>query len=120
MPYNSQRVLYDGSGNNPIPQYYNQDQDKYEPNKGMAGGASSHALGTIAYDSWEGNANITKTFSKACVGLFLANDGTGDVIVSINSLSFKIKAGETFAMKFEPFTTLQITTSSAYRAIVGR
>ncbi len=119
MPYNTRRVAVDFDGK-PIPQYYDESLDSYEVNKGLSGGASAHVIGTLLHDSWEGNSNVTKNFTKLCTGLYLKNDGSGDVTVTINTKTIKVKSGESFAMRFEQFSTLTINTTSAYRAIVAR
>lgn len=119
MATNTRRIKTDFDGK-PIAQGFNIDIDDFEPSQSLAGGASSHVLGSIIHDTWSGSANITKNFTKLCVGFSLKNDGSTDVTVTINTLTFVVKGGESFNGNFEPFSSLTITTTSAYRALVAR
>lgn len=72
--------------------------------------------GTVVKDTWSGNANITKTFTAPRNTLLIANDGSTDVVLNVNGLSFTIKSTEVFDERLDPFTTLTLSTTSAYRA----
>lgn len=74
--------------------------------------------GRIIKDSWSGSANITKTFPTEMNGFAIVSDGDTDITVTINGLSFVVKSGEDLDGVFDPFTTLDIVTTSAYRAMV--
>ena len=119
MPYNTKRIKRDFDSN-PIPQYYDQNLDSYEVNYGLAGAASFHKLGSIVQDMWSGSANITKSLTEECIGFSIKNDGTGDVTITINTFTFVVKTKESFEANFMPFTSVIITTTSAYRAYVTR
>jgi hypothetical protein len=67
-------------------------------------------------DFWSGSAGITKTFSGPRTSLMIANDGSGDVTVTVGSITFPVKSTEVFDEKFDPFTQVVIATTSAYRA----
>ncbi|MBB6446450.1 hypothetical protein [Bacillus benzoevorans] len=119
MPHNTKRIKTDIEGK-AAPQVWNDDIDDYQANNGRHGAASMYQLGSIVHDAWSGSANATKTFTKQCFGFALKNDGAGDVVVTIGTLTFTIKAGESFNGNFEPFSEITIATTSAYRALVAR
>jgi hypothetical protein len=48
----------------------------------------------------------------------ITNDGTADITVTIGSLSFTVKATETYSSLFDPFTAVTVSATSAYRAWV--
>lgn len=119
MPYNTKQIKKDYSGN-PVPQHFNEDIDDYEPIEGKYGSYYMFQRGTIAMESWEGSANITKTFDSIRYGFSVLNDGTTDFTFTINGQTRKVKPGEAYSALFEPFTTVTITATSAYRAEVLR
>jgi hypothetical protein len=116
MPYNTRRIKTDFDGK-PIPQYVDVDGDSYEPQHGMAGGATVHILGTIVHESWEATATVTKNLAKPCTAVSVANDGTVDVFINVHDFTIKVRPEETYYANFEPFTSLTITTTDGlYRA----
>lgn len=117
MPYNTKDVLKDGGGK-PTPVYFNKETDQYEVLEGTLGGPYYTHRGTVAMEAWEGSTTITKTFSSNRYGFSIVNDGTADLTFTINSQTRKVKPGEAYSSLFEPFTTLTITATSAYRAEV--
>lgn len=117
MPYNTVTLLRDANGN-PIPQYYNPVLDQMEALEGFNGANSFHEQGTIIRDIWSGSANVTKTFDAPVQTFSIVNDGDADITVNIHDFSFVIKSTESFEGKFSPFSTITITTTSAYRAYV--
>jgi hypothetical protein len=88
--------------------------------KGSDGAPYYRARGTIGMEAWEGSANITKTFTTNRYGFSVVNDGTADLTFTINTQTRKVKPGEAYSSLFEPFTTVTIAASSAYRAEVMR
>lgn len=69
-------------------------------------------------DKWEGNENVTKIFSTQMSGFYIKNDGASDLTFSINNMTFTVKVGEVFEDSFQPFNTVDIATTVAYRAYV--
>lgn len=72
-------------------------------------------VGSTVKESWT-NTSGTKTFSGPRYALFIANDGATDITLVVNGLTFTIKQTETFDERFDVFTSITITTTSAYRA----
>lgn len=72
----------------------------------------------VVKEYFEGNTNITKSFSEDMDGLTISNDGATDMTVVINEITIPVKAGEVFDETFEPFTEVTINTSGSYRAYV--
>lgn len=72
--------------------------------------------GSIVKDQWNGSANITKSFASARKSLLISNDGASDLTFTVNGMTFTVKPTEVFDESFDPFTSVTITTTSAYRA----
>jgi len=104
----------------PAPQYFNEEGNQYEVIRGRHGANSFIQLGTVAMESWEGNSNIVKTFPSNRFGFSIINDGASDVTFTINGNKRTLKQYESYNALFEPFTSVQIITISAYRAEVLR
>lgn len=119
MPYNTREIKKDAK-NQPIPIFYNPDTDQYEVLEGANGGPYYTHRGTIAMEAWEGSANITKSFANNRYGFSVINDGTADLTFTINAQTRTVKPGEAYSALFEPFTTVTINATSAYRAEVLR
>lgn len=107
-------------GNMIMPQFFNDTLDDFEVQKGENGAAYYITRGTIAMESWQGSANISKTFTSARYGFSVVNDGTTDLTFTINTQTRTVKPGESYHALFEPFTSVTITATSAYRAEVLR
>jgi hypothetical protein len=103
---------------NPVPQYFNPVTNKYEPIFGRNGANLFIQLGKTIKQVWSGSTSVTKTFTSKMYGFAIVNDGTGDLIITINSITFTVKPGETFEDLFEGFSSVQISGNSAYRAVV--
>jgi hypothetical protein len=73
-------------------------------------------VGKTIIDAFSGSANITKTYGTGKTGFMITNDGTSSLTVTINGITFTVKATETFDGVFQPFTSVTVTTTSAYRA----
>jgi hypothetical protein len=107
-------------GNMIMPQFFNDNLNDFEVQKGENGAAFYITRGTIAMESWEGSANITKTFTSNRYGFSIVNDGTANLTFTINTQTRTVKPGENYHALFEPFTSVVITATSAYRAEVLR
>lgn len=101
------------------PQHYNPVNDLYEAIRGEDGGSYSIELGTRVKDVFSGSANITKNYGSNMRGIVILNDDTtNDLTFTINSLTLTVKAGEGFDGMFDPFTSITVTTTVPFRAIV--
>lgn len=86
--------------------------------KGSSGAYYNMQRGTVAEESWSGSANTTQNFPSNRYGFACVNDGTGDLTFTINGQSRTVKAGESYYSLFRAFTSVDIVTTSAYRAEV--
>jgi hypothetical protein len=102
------------------PQFYDETADDYVIAKGSDGAPYYRARGTIAMESWEGSSNITQTFPDSRYGFSVVNDGTSDLTFTINGQTRKVKVGESYSALFQPFTSVNVNATSAYRAEVLR
>lgn len=101
------------------PQYYNPSSDAYQVAKGEDGATYSIPLGTRVKDSFTGSTSVTKTYSSSMRGFTIINDDTtNNLTFTINSLTITVKAGEGFDGIFDPFTSVTVTTTVPFRAIV--
>lgn len=117
MSYQDKNILRNRKGDI-VPQYFNDETESYEPAKGKNGAVFSREVGTIVKEIWSGNENVVKTWERPCYGFSIVNDGSEDIYISINNISFVVKAWESFEDRFPPFTQLTIETTSDYRAYV--
>ena len=69
-----------------------------------------------AKQPFSGNTNTTHTFTEPMRGLVIKNDGESDLTFDIDGEVFTVEPGETFREELEPFATVEITTSSPFRA----
>jgi hypothetical protein len=69
-------------------------------------------------EAWSGSANTTKTWDGYMQGFYIKNDGASDLTFTVNGMTFTVKTGEIFEDVFQPFNSLTITTTVAYRAYV--
>ena len=117
MAFDDRKIITD-IDRRPVPQYFNEKTNQYEPIKGRDGANSFIQLGTVAQEAWEGSANITKTFPSNRYGFSIMNDGTADLTFTINGQTRRVKPGEGYSALFPAFTSITITATSAYRAEV--
>lgn len=110
MAHNSKFMLTDASGKMPIPQYYDPISDSYKP-------LTTQGMYSVK-DSFEGTISITKTYTSSMRGFSIQNDSTENITFTINGLTIKLKPTEGFEDYFEPFTSVQITSNGAFRAVV--
>lgn len=72
----------------------------------------------IIKEVWQGSSSVTKNFGTNMYGFSIINDGGSDITVDILTHSIVVKPGESFEGSFDAFTTLDITATSSYRAVV--
>ena len=70
----------------------------------------------VAY--YAGSTTATHTPGLPCVGISITNDGASSLTFTINSITITVKAGENFSAEFDPFTSVTVTTSVAYRLVL--
>jgi hypothetical protein len=101
------------------PQFFDEKTDEYVIAKGENGAPYYRELGSIAMESWT-EANPITTFPTSRYGFSVMNDGTADLSFTINGYTRTVKPGEGYSALFEPFTSLTISATGAYRAEVLR
>lgn len=52
------------------------------------------------------------------LSLSVSNDGASSLTIEVNGLTITVLAGEVFDDDFEPFTSVTVTSSVAYRIII--
>lgn len=78
---------------------------------------STKIVGGSAKEPFNGSTDVTHTFTQTMRGFVITNDGlTDDITVTIDGGEYLVRAGETFIETFEPFTVVEIKTTSPYRA----
>lgn len=71
----------------------------------------------VASQQYSGSSNTTITFTEDQHSFVISNDGNADLTITINGNSYTVKAGEVFEENFQPFTSVAVVTSVAYRAL---
>lgn len=101
------------------PQFYDEDLDDYVIAAGTNGAPHYRQQGTISMESWD-NTNPITTFPSERYGFSIINDGTADLTFTINENTRTVKVGEAYNGLFEPFTSVTVNATGAYRAEVLR
>jgi hypothetical protein len=101
------------------PQFYDEVLDDYVIAHGENGAPYYRARGSIAMESWT-EANPMTSFPSLRYGFSIVNDGTADLSFTINGYTRTVRPGEGYNALFEPFKSLTINATSAYRAEVLR
>lgn len=104
--------------NVPAPQFYNPKTDRYEVITGRDGANSFIEKGRVVKDAFSGSVSVSKTYPIDMFGFGIVNDGVADLTFSIGTFTITVKPGETFDDLFEPFTTVVVTATDAFRAVV--
>jgi hypothetical protein len=71
-----------------------------------------------AQDFFSGTGNFSKQFSGDREELVVINDGDSDLTFSAGYITFTLKAGEVFDEEVNPFSSINITTTGAFRGFV--
>lgn len=71
-----------------------------------------------AQEFFSGTGNFSKTFNKFCEELIVINDGSADLTFVAGDISFTLKPGEVFDEEINPFNSVQITATGAFRGYV--
>lgn len=74
--------------------------------------------GSNVKDAFEGTANTTKTYVSKMQGFSIQNDGAANLTFTIGGLTITVKPTEGYEDRFDPFTSVQIITTGAFRAVV--
>lgn len=94
--------------------YENSRTKETEILQGFGGSIKTAGMAMQEYFSFDYNHD--KVFSQRMNGFFISNDGDGDLTVTINNMTFTVKAGEVFRECFEPFTVAHVKSNVPYRA----
>jgi len=71
-----------------------------------------------AQEFFSGTGNFAKTFSGFREDLVLINDGTTDLNFTAGNTVFTLKSGEVFDEAIDPFKSIDITATGAFRGYV--
>lgn len=75
--------------------------------------------GSLTKDYFEGSATVTKDYSTSpMTGVDIANDGSSSLTYTVGELIMTILPGDSDSRNFDAFTSLTVTTSSAFRCWV--
>ena len=74
--------------------------------------------GRIVKDYFSGNSTTTRSGFGTGKGFSITNDGNADLTFTIGSITITVKPGEVFDGEFADFTSVTVTTTVAFRAIV--
>lgn len=69
-------------------------------------------------DSWDGSVDETRVWGTPKSYFSIVNDGAERITVIIDDIEFIVDVGEDFSEDFDPFTSVQIITTSPFRAYV--
>lgn len=117
MPYDS-KILITDREKKPVPQYFNPITDQYEVLIGRDGANSFIEKGRIVKDAFNSSAPVTKSYNSQMSGFGIVNDGEADLSFTINEFTIIVKPHETFDDLFEPFYSVTVTATDAFRAVV--
>lgn len=115
MTYDERKPLKK-AGNQPAPQYWNEDLGDWEIVKGSGGGYRMQSPVDVAEDTFSATGNLTKEFAEVMNGISIVNDGTGDLTLTVHGKSRVVKAGESYNGRFKPFTSVIVNSSGPWRA----
>ena len=76
------------------------------------------AMKKRAREPFAGSANQTINFISTVEELLLINDGEASLSFTAGYFTFTLKPGEVFDEEIDPFKTLKITATGAYRGYV--
>lgn len=110
-------LLRDANGV-PLPQYYDTVTKGMAVITGREGANAFIEKGRIVKDVFGGTSTITKTYDTPMFGFGIVNDGVADLTFSVNQFNILVKQNESFDDLFEPFQTVTITATDAFRAVV--
>ena len=71
-----------------------------------------------AVEPFVGSANQTIRFNNTVEELLIINDGEANLTFTAEYFTFTLKPGEVFDEEINPFKTLRITATGAYRGYV--
>lgn len=68
--------------------------------------------------SFKGTVGASHTFPNAVKGIGITNDGSADLVLTVNGITIDVYVGEYFEGRFDEFTSIQVQGASAYRGFV--
>ncbi|MEV5028511.1 fibronectin type III domain-containing protein [Paenibacillus sp. LPE1-1-1.1] len=115
MTYDASKPLKK-AGNQPAPQYWNEDIGDWDIVKGSGGAYRMQAPVEVAEETFSSSGSLTKEFTAEMDGIVIVNDGTVDLTLSVHGKSRVVKAGESYSGRFRPFTSVIVTSTGPWRA----
>lgn len=70
----------------------------------------------VVSDGLAGSTTATKTFTGEAREIVLNNNGSANLTVNVNGMTFTVKAGEDFDEEFDPFKTITVNATSSFEA----
>lgn len=71
-----------------------------------------------AQEFFSGTGNYTKSFKGDREELVVVNDGSADLTFTAGGITFTLKPGEVFDEEINPFSSIEITATGAFRGYV--
>lgn len=71
-----------------------------------------------AQEFFSGTGNFSKKFSGDREELVVINDGSADLTFTAGGVTFTLKPGEVFDEEVNPFSSINITATGAFRGYV--
>lgn len=97
-------------------------KDASDPNAKMKvnpdGSLDVKLTGSNVKDYFSGTSNTTRSGFGTGKSFAITNDGNADLTFTIDSLTITVRPGEVFDDKFNDFTSVTVTTTVPFRAIV--
>lgn len=112
------KELVKAAGSIPAPQFYNPKTDRYEVITGRDGANAFIEKGRVTKDIFKGTSSVTKTYTTNMFGFAIVNQGDAELTFTINGIDVPVDPYEAFDELFEPFTTVTVTTTGKFKAVV--
>lgn len=71
-----------------------------------------------AQEFFSGTGNYSKKFASDREELVVVNDGSADLTFTAGGITFTLKPGEVFDEEINPFSSIEITATGAFRGYV--
>lgn len=79
---------------------------------------NTYSLDAKVKQSFSGTVTETFSFDDPMRGICLSNDGSSDITLVVNGMSFVVMVGEVFQERFDEFSSIDVQGSSPYRGYV--
>jgi hypothetical protein len=78
----------------------------------------ANRLITAVIGTFSGSTTTTYTCSSECNGFGIINTGASDLTFTINDITITVSSGESFENVFESFSSVVVTATDTFKAIV--